>query len=99
MFPGSTSIIHMQRRLLSYGKGYPGDRILPDDSPLKRPPHSAGDTEQHFKFLTKLFKSTYELHKCVHVQVKKDKDSPSICLKVNIYINILKILIETRLYI
>ena len=23
------------------GKGYPGERILPEDSPLKRPPHSA----------------------------------------------------------
>lgn len=34
-------MVHVQRRLLSYGNGYPGDSIRPDDSPLKLPPHSA----------------------------------------------------------
>lgn len=41
MFPESTSMVQVHRRLLSYGNGYPGERILPEDSPLKRPPHSA----------------------------------------------------------
>lgn len=41
VLPESTSMVHVQRRLLSYGNGYPGDSIRPDDSPLKLPPHSA----------------------------------------------------------
>lgn len=50
VFPESTSMVHVQRRLLSYGNGYPGDSIRPDDSPLKLPPHSA-TTDQNKKLL------------------------------------------------
>lgn len=44
VLPVSASIIHVQWRLLSYGAGYPGDRILPDTAPVMWPPHSAAET-------------------------------------------------------
>lgn len=41
VLPVSASIIQVQWRLLSYGAGYPGDRIRPDTAPVVCPPHSA----------------------------------------------------------
>lgn len=44
VLPVSASIIQVQWRLLSYGAGYPGDRIRPDTAPVMWPPHSATRT-------------------------------------------------------
>lgn len=44
VFPVSASIVQVQWRLLSYGAGYPGDRIRPDTAPVMWPPHSATRT-------------------------------------------------------
>lgn len=73
MLPELTSIVQVHLRLLSYGKGYPGERIRPVDSPLKLPPHSAActHTEMRPKYIKisicKLEKQEMQTHANVHV--------------------------------